>query len=67
MKISHQIRQYRLKAKLSVRRLALLSGLAPETICKIENGKTVNVGVATLEQIASALGCELTDLLKEAA
>ena len=44
--------------------LAQASGVAQTNISKIERGMNQNIGILTLEALARALGCELSDIYK---
>ena len=52
------------KAKgLSITKLAAISGVHRVTISRIEHGRTKTVKLQTLEAIAKALECSISDLL----
>jgi transcriptional regulator with XRE-family HTH domain len=57
--VGQQLRALRGRQRLSIRALAELSGLNPNTLSLIENGKT-SPSVATLQLLAAALGVRVT-------
>jgi transcriptional regulator with XRE-family HTH domain len=58
------LRKERLKKKLSQEALADLAGLHRTYVGAVERGER-NVSIDNMERLAFALGCELTDLLKD--
>ena len=60
------LRQQRLKRKISQEALADLAGLHRTYVGAVERGER-NISVDNMERLALALGCELTDLLKDSA
>lgn len=46
-------------------KLASLSGIRKEQISRLENGKIANPTLLTLEKLASALHCKVSDLIDE--
>lgn len=63
--IGNQVRRLRLSRNLSLRELAQRSGLNINTLSLIENGKT-SPSVATLQQLAVALGVRITEFFESA-
>ena len=57
------IKQKRLEKKLSIRKLAKLSGVSKSCISYAENGVKIP-GLETLCQLARALKCEVTELFE---
>jgi transcriptional regulator with XRE-family HTH domain len=57
--IGYQIRQERRRRKLSQKELAGLTGLTARQISQIESAEEPAFGLATLVQVASALGLKL--------
>ncbi len=64
--VGYQVRRLRLSRNLSLRELAQRSGLNINTLSLIENGKT-SPSVATLQQLALALGVPITAFFRSAA
>lgn len=62
-RIGENVRNLRMKKKLSLRELSYLCNIDNSKISKIESGKT-NITVATLLEIATALDVSPADLLK---
>ena len=62
--VGQMVRALREDKKLSLRKLAELSGLSINAISKIERGDT-SPTVASLHQLASALGVHITDLFSQ--
>lgn len=58
------LEQERKKRNMSQQRLAEVSGVAQQTISKIENGESTNPGINTMHQLATGLGCELSDIYR---
>jgi transcriptional regulator with XRE-family HTH domain/predicted Fe-Mo cluster-binding NifX family protein len=63
--IGNQVRRLRLSRNLTLRELAQRSGLNINTLSLIENGKT-SPSVATLQQLAMALGVRITEFFESA-
>ena len=55
----------RRKAKLSLRALAEKTGLGFSTISQMENGRRTNPSLAAAAALASALDCQITDLMPD--
>ena len=55
------IEESRVRAGLSRRRLSLIAGIDPATVCKLENGER-HVTPATAKAVAEALNREMTEL-----
>lgn len=55
IRIGNAIRQIREERNMEARHLAMLSGIDPANLCRIENGK-YSVGLDILSKIAAALG-----------
>jgi transcriptional regulator with XRE-family HTH domain len=62
-----RLRQLRKKAGLSQYKLALRAGLQPATVGYLEREEGTNPQLATLEALAEALGCTVSDLLAKPA
>jgi transcriptional regulator with XRE-family HTH domain len=62
--VGQTIRELRNEQNLSLRDLADLSGLSVNAISKIERGEN-SPTVASLHQLASALGVQITDLFRQ--
>ena len=58
------VRELRTEREMSQADLSRLSGVSQQAISKIETGARVNIGILTLEALARALGCELSDIYK---
>ena len=58
------LRQEREKAGLGQVELARRSGVSQQAISLIESGERKNPGIETLNALAVALGCALSDLYK---
>ena len=63
--VGQMIRSLRDERKFSLRDLSEISGLSVNAISKIERGET-SPTVASLHQLASALGVPITDLFSQA-
>ena len=63
--VGQMIRSLRDERKFSLRDLSEISGLSVNAISKIERGET-SPTVASLHQLASALGVQITDLFSQA-
>ncbi len=61
--LAKNIRKYRLKAELSQDRLSKLSGVALNTITKIEAGDTPNPTIETVKRLADGLEMAIDKLL----
>lgn len=59
-----RIREFRLKAGLSQNALGKKAGVSQSHISEIESGDK-KIGLAIAQKLAQALGCSLTDLLRE--
>ncbi len=60
--IGNQVRDYRKTANLTVSELASAAGISAGMLSKIENGQ-ISASLGTLQDVASALNLQLTDLL----
>lgn len=60
-----KLRQLRLNAGMSQTKLALESGVARNTISRLESGKRKEIYRPTVFKLSKALGCEATDLVVE--
>ena len=58
------LRKERLKKSLSQEALADLAGLHRTYVGSVERGER-NISIDNMERLAIALGCDLTELLKE--
>ncbi len=58
------LEQKRKERNMSQQRLAEVSGVAQQTISKIENGESENPGINTLHRLAVALECPLFDIYR---
>jgi DNA-binding Xre family transcriptional regulator len=56
------IRTLRERKNLGLRELASMAGIAANTLSLIETGKNKHPTTRTLEKIANALECKVTDL-----
>lgn len=61
--IGNQVRDYRKAANLTVTELAHQSDISAGMLSKIENGQ-ISASLGTLQDVASALNIQLTDLLR---
>lgn len=61
--IGNQVRDYRKQAHLTVTELAQAASISTGMLSKIENGQ-ISASLGTLQEIASALNIQLTDLLR---
>lgn len=59
------VRATRLRRRLSLRGLALASGLSFQHIHQLETGKVANPSLDTARRLAGALGLLVEDLLRE--
>jgi transcriptional regulator with XRE-family HTH domain len=64
MKLARRIRAFRQSRRLSLRRLAEVSGASPSFLSQLERGLS-GASVSMLMQIASALGISVADLFDE--
>lgn len=62
--IGNQVRDYRKAANLTVTELAHEAGISAGMLSKIENGQ-ISASLGTLQDLASALNLQLTDLLRD--
>jgi transcriptional regulator with XRE-family HTH domain len=60
--IGSNVRNLRLRSKLTQERLAELIGVNPRTVQKIEAGK-LNILATTLGRLQAALGCSWEELM----
>lgn len=58
------LEQERKKRNMSQQKLAEVSGVAQQTISKIESEYSTNPGIETMYRLATGLGCELGDIYK---
>lgn len=58
------LEQERKRKNMSQQKLAEASGVAQQTISKIESGDSTNPGIETMYRLAAGLGCELGDIYK---
>jgi transcriptional regulator with XRE-family HTH domain len=63
--LGDNIKQYRLDRKLSLNRLAKLSGISPSYLSELENNISANPSREKLERIAEILTVNLEDFYKE--
>lgn len=64
--VGQRLKSIREKKKLSQYRLSKLSGVAQPTISAIEaEGQTRSPAVDTVERLAAALGCTVSDIMGE--
>lgn len=56
MKFGEWLRRKRLEAALSQRQLGELAGIAPNRVSDIENGRSTNLTMDTVERLYHALG-----------
>ena len=63
-KIGSNIRQYRLKKKLSQDKLSKLANVSHIYVVKLELGSIKNPGINTVQKIAQILGVGLDKLIK---
>lgn len=59
----YKIREQREKAKLTQEQLSALSGVSRSLINQLETGKISSTTTDTLKKLASALNCEVGDLV----
>lgn len=62
--LSKNIKQIRLKKKLTQKELSKLSGINEVQISRYENGLVTNLNFETLKSLATALKCKVSTLLK---
>ena len=62
--IGKNIRDLRLKGRISQDRLSKLTDLSLNTIVKVESGRNPNPTIETLLKIAASLNVEVNDLIK---
>ena len=60
--ISENLKRLKFSKKLSIKRLSELSGVAPDTISKIMSGTTQFPAPDTMQRLADALDCTVSDL-----
>lgn len=60
--ISENLKRLKFSKKLSIKRLSELSGVAPDTISKIMSGTTQFPSPDTLQHLADALDCNVSEL-----
>ncbi|PIR25631.1 MAG: transcriptional regulator [Deltaproteobacteria bacterium CG_4_10_14_0_2_um_filter_43_8] len=63
--IGQKIRNNRKSQNLTMFQLAVKSGVSSEYIGKLERENITNIGIETLQKIATALGVTLRDLIPE--
>lgn len=63
IKVGRKIKEYRRKRDLTQEQLAFEAGLHRAYIGQIERGEK-NIGLQNLEKIATALGIELSELIR---
>ncbi len=59
----YNLKAMRQKRGLTQEKLAQMASVTRATIVKIENGEEVEVKIGTLESLANALKCKVSDLL----
>lgn len=59
----YNLKEIRRKRGLTQEKLAEMAKVTRATIAKIENGEEVEVKIGTLEALAVALSCKVSDLL----
>lgn len=59
----YRLKEIRMEKKLTQEEVAAKSGVTRATISKIERGEEVEVKVNTLEALAKALNCTVSDFL----
>ncbi|WP_299448155.1 helix-turn-helix transcriptional regulator [uncultured Phascolarctobacterium sp.] len=59
----YRLKEIRLSKRLTQEEVASKSGVARATISKIESGEEVEVKINTLESLAKALDCTVSDFL----
>lgn len=64
MKIAKLLRERRVTLRITQEDLAIITGLSTRTIGDIEQGKG-NPSLSSIEKVASALGVELTIVVKQ--
>lgn len=65
--INRNLKRIRNSNKLSINKLASLSGINKSTISEIENNKILNPSTNTLIKLSEALGCSLDYLMGKSA
>jgi len=64
MLLAANIKKLRQKSGMSQDKLSNLAGITLNTLTKIESGATLDPGILTVKKIASALGCDIDELLE---
>ncbi len=59
----YNLKEIRQTRGLTQEKLAQMAKVTRATIVKIENGEEVEVKIGTLESLANALNCKVSDLL----
>lgn len=59
----YRLKEIRMEKQLTQEEVAARSGVTRATISKIESGEEVEVKVNTLEALAKALNCTVSDFL----
>lgn len=65
MTIGDKVRLLRMKKKISIRKLAEITGLSKSTLSDIENNKSKKPTVDTISKIAQALQIPISELFSE--
>ncbi len=60
--MSFKIKELRKHQNMTQRKLCEEAGISRPTLINLERGKEVNVTIATLNRIASALKCKISDI-----
>ncbi len=60
----YNLKEIRQTRGLTQEKLAQMAKVTRATIVKIENGEEVEVKIGTLESLANALNCKVSDLLR---
>lgn len=63
MPVEIRLKQVRESRELSQYELAKLTGMSPQNIQKLEQGRAKGIQLDTLETLCEALNCEIQDLL----
>lgn len=61
--MSARVKALRIQKGMTQEELSRKAGIARQTLNYIETGKTVNITIATLMQLAAALECKADDLV----
>ncbi len=60
--MQYKVKEYRQKLGISQEKLCEDAGVSRQIVSDLESGKEVNTTTQTLQKIATALNCKVTDI-----